>query len=177
MGERLGKREAEEVGSSGRVDQQGAAGAHDMLSALFGIPTVCELDQVGEVVSRVAGGRDGSGLEPPGGDGVAVVESAELVGERHRLACRYRVRGARRSRECETAADVVVVNVGLEHCGDADPQLLRLLQIRKRIPLRVDHDAHLTVADEVAPVAESGSVESHRRHGGGFLVDTDVTHS
>ena len=69
------------------------------------------------------------------------------------------------------------MNVGLEHSGDADPQLLRLLQIRKRIPLRVDHHAHLTVADEVAPVAKAGGVESHRRHGGGFSGEAGVAHS
>jgi hypothetical protein len=148
-----------------------------MASGLFIVLTVRELDQVGEVVSRMARRRDGSDLEPPCSNGVAIVEGSELLGERHRFACRDRVPGARRSRERQTAAQVVVVDVGLEHDGDADPQPLRLLQIRKRIPLRVDHHAHLTVADEVAPVAETGSVENHRRHWGGSSGDAGVTHS
>src|ERR1039458_2648536 len=104
MGERFGKGGAQEVGSAGRADQQRAAGADNMASGLFIVLTVRELDQVGEVVSRMARRRDGSDLEPPGSNGVAIVEGAELLGERYRFACRDRVPGARRSRERQRPA-------------------------------------------------------------------------
>ena len=66
-------------------------------------------------MSCVARRRDRRDLELPGDDSVAVVEGAELVGERHGLACGDRVSGPGRLRKGQAPADVVVVNVGLEH--------------------------------------------------------------
>jgi len=84
--EPLGKGGAQEVGSAGRVDQQGAAGAHHETSAIV-VPVVRGPDQIGEVVSCVARRRHRRDLKLAGGDEVTVTESAELVGERHRFAC------------------------------------------------------------------------------------------
>ena len=46
------------------------------------------------------------------------------------------------------------------------PQLIRFLQVLETGPSGVDHHAHLAVADQVAPVAETRSLESYRGHEG-----------
>ena len=68
-------------------------------------------------------------------------------------------------RQREAATDVVVVDVGLEHAGDDDAQLLGLLQIDERVSLRVDDHGDLAVADQVAAVAETGGVEADHVQG------------
>ena len=60
----------------------------------------------------------------------------------------------------EPAAHVVVMDVGLEHVGDADTQSFRRGYVTLLLALGVDDDSDLTVMDEVAPVAEPGRLEA-----------------
>ena len=173
MGERLGKLGPEQVGPAGGVDEEGATRCRRRSARL--VPLRPGRRPKGEMVGCVARGGDRRDRELPGKQGVTVGEGAALVGERHGLARGDGVGRTRRPCERKTAADVIVVDVRLEHGGDVDAELERFVQVGGQIPLRVDDHGLLAVADEVAPVSEAGCVEGHRRHRAGpFGVDGEA---
>ena len=63
----------------------------------------------------------------------------------------------------ETAGDVVVVDVGLEHVGEPDPLRVEEVEDAVDVPLGVDDEGDLAVMDEVGAVTQGGRLES--QHG------------
>ena len=65
--------------------------------------------------------------------------------ELHRVGRVHVVRGARGPRQRQPAGHVVVVDVRLEHVGDAHAPLLRQGEHPVDVTLRIDHEGDLAV--------------------------------
>jgi len=62
-------------------------------------------------------------------------------------------------REFQTASDVVVVYMGLQHMRDPYPELVDKVQDAVDVALRVDHHGQFTIGGQVTAVAETGSLD------------------
>ena len=62
-------------------------------------------------------------------------------------------------RQCQPSGHVVVVNVRFEHVGDTHAPLLGEREESVDVALRVHHERHVAIGDEVAAVAQCGRVE------------------
>ena len=107
-------------------------------------------------------GMPGGGQHPEGqaahGADVPLVQGIALGGKVDGLPGRDPVGGARPPGQGEPAADVIVVDVGLEHQGDPHAEAGRRGQVRGRVALSIDNGAHPPVMDQVAAVAQPGGV-------------------
>ncbi len=102
-------------------------------------------------------------VDRPGLDEVAVDHSAALVSEI--VAGGNDVLGIDGAGEFEATGDVVVVDVGLEHVGDPHAVFGSELQDAVDVALRVDHHAHVTGADQIAAIAQTGGFDDRHVHG------------
>ena len=112
---------------------------------------------VADVVVGVARGVQDLEVNRPGVDDVAVGDRASVVVDV--IACRHCVVGADGAGQFEPSGDVVVVQVGFQHVGDADLALLREVEYAVDVALRIDHDRDAVVGDQVAAVTESGGFD------------------
>ena len=112
---------------------------------------------VGQVAGSVARRGHGGQREAAGAEPVPVAGGHPA--EAHILGRRHDVVRARAAGQSEPAGDVVVVDVGLEHVGDADGGGLGDGENPVDVPLRVDDGGVLAVVDQVAAVAEPGGLD------------------
>jgi hypothetical protein len=147
---------AEQVWPAGGAVQQRAAREHGERGAVLGVGE--DVAQVGEGVT----GRGQRGHPHPRADRdrVAVPDRRPLEGD-----AVVRVHVVRRSGgpgEGQASGQVVVVDVGLEDVGHRDPVALEQREHPVDVALRIDDERELAVVDDVAPIAERGSLD--RQH-------------
>ncbi|OSY51049.1 hypothetical protein BG846_03326 [Streptomyces fradiae ATCC 10745 = DSM 40063] len=158
-GESFGEPGFDQVGAADRADGEGAAGERgDGRAGL--------LQDVCGVVRGVAGcGEGAQGERGPDVDAVAVVDGHVRAGGAR--ARGDEVGGAGEAGEAGAAGEVVVVEVGLEHMGEADAAGGRRGEDAVHVAGRVDGDGVLRASREVAAVAEpfglDGVDEEHER--------------
>ena len=147
----------EQIGSTGRAVEQGSAGEHRHRLTAGG-------QGVGEVAERVPGCGQGPHHHRRAHGHVLIVgDRGPVVGDL--VGGVDEVRGAGALGQGQAAGDVVVVDVGLEHV--ADPHAFGGGQVEDAVDvaLRVDHERHLPVVDEVAAVAQGRGLDRDDRRG------------
>ena len=150
--ERLGQLGAEQVGSTHAAEQHRAAGEHrDVLAAV--------VDGEADVVRRVSRSVEDAHEARSGLQLVLVVDLAGREGDRH--AVRHHVLRSDHLRELEPAADVVVVEVGLQDVGCGPALGVQDLLDPIDVPLGIDDDRRVAAPDDVAAVAEVGGVDRY----------------
>jgi hypothetical protein len=149
-GQRLGELGAEQVRASHAAEQQGSTGEQGEVLAV-------DVHGEGDVVRGVARGVDhphqpGAGVDlglvtdPVGGEG-----DVHAVGDD--------VLRAEDAGQLEAAADVVVVEVGLQDVGDGPAALVEDLLDPVDVALRVDDDGRRAPPDDVAAVTQVGGLD------------------
>ena len=152
-GQLVGLVRADQIGAADGAVQHGTAGEDRDR-----VPAVLAQD-VREVTGRVPGGvHDGHGQGP--GDDLVVIANGQAV-EADLLGRRDDVRCPGLAGQRETAGDVVVMDVGLQHVRDPHPTGLRGGQNPADVTLRVDHDSLGPVVDQVAAIAQGGRLDGH----------------
>jgi hypothetical protein len=118
------------------------------------------------VSALAAWGVSAVGGEQGRGDRRSVAAAADhphlacwYVAELARIVSVDVVGGVGGLRQGQAAAHVVVVDVGLEHVGDAHPVLLGEGEDTVEVALRVDHQRDLAVIGEVAAVTKARGVD------------------
>ena len=150
---------AQQVGTPRAADHQAAAG--DDSRRLF-LPV--GPDKVGQVLGGVARGLHRDQPDRPDPDLVALAQSN--VRELEAASRRNGDAGSGRRTDLEGAGDVVVVDVGLQHVEDADPEALRDREHPAHVSLGIDQRSLTIGGDEVAVVAEPRSDELLELHAG-----------
>jgi hypothetical protein len=97
-----------------------------------------------------------------GGEHVAVGSRGPLEG--HGVAGRKGVLGADGAGQLQSATQVVIVDVALDHERDAGVPLLGQGEHAVDVALWVDDHAHAVGADQVAAVAEAGGLDDVDLH-------------
>ncbi len=162
-GELVGALGADEVGAPDRPEEHRPAAEHG-----DGWPVVLA-QRVGEMVGGVAGGGQRRHPQVPGRKALAVLGWYPV--EVHVVPGGHHVGGVSRLRQRQAAAHVVVVDVGLEHVGDPHPDRASRVDEPADVALRVDHDGHVAVVDEVAAIPQTSGLQGHdlgSRHGAPF---------
>ena len=139
---------AEQVGPPSRPVQQRATGEHrDRLAC------GCVLQRVSQVRERMPGGGDHPySHRRPDRHHIAVGDRDPV--ERHRVGGVHVVGRAGRAGQGQSASDIVVVDVSLEHVGHRDPAACGQGQYPVDVALRVYDKRGRAVGDQVAPVAQ-----------------------
>ena len=139
------------------------------------LPTIGVLDQVGQVRDGVPGSGHGRDKHRPVPHLIPVGHRLPI--ERHRIGTVDHVIGRRSTRELEAAGHVVVVDVRLEN-RDAAETLVREHGLHAiDVALRVDHDRHAAVVDDVAAVSEVAGLENfHVQHPGSLPCPAGCTY-